>query len=72
MLKTLDRIWYIFVNGFHSNPQPLLPAPTVPVVISAEFYFHFDAPHTCKVALVSVFLAIADAAFNTEFPMTAP
>ena len=50
----------------------MLPAPTVPVVISAEFYFHFDAPHTCKVALVSVFLAIADAAFNTEFPMTAP
>ena len=50
----------------------MLPAPTVPVVISAEVLLHFDATHTCSVAAASVFLAIADASFNTEFPMTAP
>jgi len=26
-VEILDRIQYIFVIGFHSNPQPLLPAP---------------------------------------------
>ncbi len=62
----------MFVICFDSNPQPMLAAPTVPVVISAEVQLHFDAPHTCSVAPASVFLAIADASFNTELPVTAP
>jgi hypothetical protein len=60
-----------FCYRFRLKPSTLAPRPLSACRYISRVQLHFDAPHTCSVAPASVFLAIADAAFNTEFPMTA-